>query len=157
PFTVITDHRNLQYLHEAKRLNPRQARWALFFTRFNFSITYQPGTKNGKADALSRVYGPEEPAEPGPILPPTLILSPVIWDLDEDIRTATRREPAPPGCPRNRTFVPRECRQALLKAVHEVPGSGHLGRRQTLRLVQGRYWWPGMSNTVSEFVRGCNI
>ncbi len=33
PFVVITDHKNLQYLQEAKRLNPRQARWALFFTR----------------------------------------------------------------------------------------------------------------------------
>ncbi|KAK3566829.1 hypothetical protein QTP86_004567 [Hemibagrus guttatus] len=32
PFEVITDHKNLQYLREAKCLNPRQARWALFFT-----------------------------------------------------------------------------------------------------------------------------
>ncbi len=40
PFTVLTDHKNLQYLREAKRLNPRQARWALFFTRFNFTISY---------------------------------------------------------------------------------------------------------------------
>ncbi|KAI2667412.1 Transposon Tf2-9 polyprotein [Labeo rohita] len=31
PLQVITDHKNLQYLREAKRLNPRQARWALFF------------------------------------------------------------------------------------------------------------------------------
>ncbi|KAK3540922.1 hypothetical protein QTP86_005817 [Hemibagrus guttatus] len=36
PFEVITDHKDLQYLREAKCLNPRQARWALFFTRFNF-------------------------------------------------------------------------------------------------------------------------
>lgn len=53
PFTVITDHKNLQYLRGAKRLNPRQARWSLFFTRFNFHISYRPGTKNTKADALS--------------------------------------------------------------------------------------------------------
>ncbi len=46
PFLVITDHKNLQYLREAKRLNPRQARWALFFTRFNFTITYRPGNRN---------------------------------------------------------------------------------------------------------------
>ncbi|KAL0180404.1 hypothetical protein M9458_025846 [Cirrhinus mrigala] len=39
PFQVITDHKNLQYLRDAKRLCPRKARWALFFTRFNFSIT----------------------------------------------------------------------------------------------------------------------
>ncbi|KAK3540768.1 hypothetical protein QTP86_001596 [Hemibagrus guttatus] len=31
PFLVLTDHRNLVYLHGSKRLNPLQ--WALFFTR----------------------------------------------------------------------------------------------------------------------------
>ncbi len=45
PFTVLTDHKNLQYLREAKRLNPRQARWALFFTRFNFKITFKITTQ----------------------------------------------------------------------------------------------------------------
>lgn len=28
PFTILTDHKNLEYLRSAKRLNPRQARWA---------------------------------------------------------------------------------------------------------------------------------
>jgi len=51
PFLVLTDHNNLEYLRAAKRLNPRQARWALFFTRFNFTISYCPGAKNVKADA----------------------------------------------------------------------------------------------------------
>ncbi|KAK3568931.1 hypothetical protein QTP86_020639 [Hemibagrus guttatus] len=37
PFLVLTDHHNLEYLRGAKRLNPRQARWALFFTCFQFS------------------------------------------------------------------------------------------------------------------------
>ncbi len=36
PFTVLTDHRNLEYLKTARRLNPRQARWSLFFSRFVF-------------------------------------------------------------------------------------------------------------------------
>lgn len=31
PFVIWTDHKNLTYIQEAKRLNPRQARWALFF------------------------------------------------------------------------------------------------------------------------------
>jgi len=46
PFLVLTDNKNLQYLREAKRLNPRQARWALFFTRFHFKIANRPGSKN---------------------------------------------------------------------------------------------------------------
>ncbi len=54
PFLVLTDHKNLQYLRDAKWLNPRQARWALFFTRFPFKISYRPDPINIKADALSR-------------------------------------------------------------------------------------------------------
>jgi hypothetical protein len=69
---------HLQYLKEANRLNHRQARWALFFTRFNFSISYRPCSKNVKVDALSRLYAPEEVSEePEPILPPELIVSPI--------------------------------------------------------------------------------
>uniref|UniRef100_A0A8C5R0W1 ribonuclease H n=1 Tax=Leptobrachium leishanense TaxID=445787 RepID=A0A8C5R0W1_9ANUR len=56
PVVVYTDHRNLEYLRTAKRLRPRQARWALFFARFLLHITYRPGVRNGKADALSRRY-----------------------------------------------------------------------------------------------------
>uniref|UniRef100_A0A9J7YE42 Gypsy retrotransposon integrase-like protein 1 n=1 Tax=Cyprinus carpio carpio TaxID=630221 RepID=A0A9J7YE42_CYPCA len=70
PFTVLTDHKNLEYLRTAKRLNPRQARWSLFFTRFDFSVTYRPGSKNTKADALSRQFEEEDiPVDPEPILP----------------------------------------------------------------------------------------
>lgn len=57
PFQVITDHKNLEYIKSAKRLNQRQAHWSLFFTCFQFTVTYIPGSKNCKADALSRRYG----------------------------------------------------------------------------------------------------
>ncbi|XP_077306266.1 uncharacterized protein LOC143925677 [Lithobates pipiens] len=63
PILVYTDHKNLEYLKSAKRLKPRQARWALFFSRFVFHITYRPGSKNVKPDALSRMYN--EPTELG--------------------------------------------------------------------------------------------
>lgn len=56
PFLVWTDHKNLEYLSSAKRLNPRQSRWVLFFTRFNFVLSYCPGSRNGKPDALSRQF-----------------------------------------------------------------------------------------------------
>jgi hypothetical protein len=35
-------------------LNRRQARWSIFLADFDFEILYQPGTQQGKADALSR-------------------------------------------------------------------------------------------------------
>lgn len=53
PFIVWTDHRNLEYIRIAKRLNAHQARWALFFARYDFSISYRPGSKNLKPDSPS--------------------------------------------------------------------------------------------------------
>ncbi|KAK3538542.1 hypothetical protein QTP86_006708 [Hemibagrus guttatus] len=87
PFQVLTDHRNLEYLRGAKCLNPRQARWALFFTQFQFTVTYRPGSKNGKADALSRQFeASSESIQADLILPVTTILAPVRWNLVEEIR-----------------------------------------------------------------------
>ncbi|KAL0199933.1 hypothetical protein M9458_003120, partial [Cirrhinus mrigala] len=66
PFIVWTDHKNLEYIRSAKRLNSRQARWALFFGRFDFSISYRPGSKNIKPNALSRIFDhSEQPPSPG--------------------------------------------------------------------------------------------
>ncbi|KAK3569769.1 hypothetical protein QTP86_004196, partial [Hemibagrus guttatus] len=87
PFLVLADHRNLEYLRSAKRLNPRQVRWALFFIRFEFSVTYRPGTKNSKADALSRQFEAQsEPSQLDLILPAAAILAPVRWSLIEEIQ-----------------------------------------------------------------------
>jgi len=39
---------------KAQKLNRRQARWALYLFRFNFTLKHVPGSKMGKADSLSR-------------------------------------------------------------------------------------------------------
>lgn len=86
PFIILTDHRNLEYLKTAKRLNPRQARWSLFFSRFVFTVTYRPGSKNVKADALSRQFEEDpDPKVQETIISPSLILSPIQWDIITEI------------------------------------------------------------------------
>ena len=39
---------------KAQKLNRRQARWALYLSRFDFTLKHVPGSKMGKADSLSR-------------------------------------------------------------------------------------------------------
>lgn len=96
PFTEWTDHKNLTYLQKAKRLNARQARWSLFFARFNFSISYRPGSRNVKPDALSRQFDSgEEPPEPLSILPPTCSIGAVTWAVQDVIDHALLTEPDP--------------------------------------------------------------
>ncbi|CEP07157.1 hypothetical protein [Parasitella parasitica] len=51
---VLTDHRNLEYFLNTKKLNRRQARYAIKLSNYNFLIQYRSATKNQRADALSR-------------------------------------------------------------------------------------------------------
>jgi len=53
-FEIWTDHKNRKYFMKAQKLNRRQARWALYLSRFNFMLKHILGSKIGKADSLSR-------------------------------------------------------------------------------------------------------
>ncbi|KAL0159647.1 hypothetical protein M9458_043372, partial [Cirrhinus mrigala] len=153
-FHVFTDHKNLQYLRDAKRLCPRQARWALFFTRFHFSISYRPGSKNVRADALSRLSEPEEMSEtPSNIIPTHLIVSPIEWTSPPVVPTPEPR--TLPGCPPGHQFIPRTQRVDLIHSTHVSLGTGHPGANNTLSLLSERFWWPDMARDVRRYVRGC--
>ena len=39
---------------KVQKLNQRQARWALYLLRFDFTLKHVPETKMGKVDGLSR-------------------------------------------------------------------------------------------------------
>uniref|UniRef100_A0A9J7ZGW9 Gypsy retrotransposon integrase-like protein 1 n=1 Tax=Cyprinus carpio carpio TaxID=630221 RepID=A0A9J7ZGW9_CYPCA len=158
PFQVITDHKNLEYIKDAKRLNPRQARWALFFTRFNFSVTYRPGSKNSKADALSRIHdSANSQMRPETILPPSIIIAPIQWDIMEEIQHAQHEEPSPPECPAGKIYVPTSLRNRIIQWVHTSPASGHPGINRTTALVRNSFWWHTLSADVSNYVSACQI
>ncbi|CAJ0946412.1 unnamed protein product [Ranitomeya imitator] len=103
---VLTDHKNLIYLESAKRLNPRQARWSLFFSRFDFVVSYLPGSKNVKADTLSRSFLPDSPGvlEPVGILKEGVILSAISPDLRRVLQEF--QADRPDRCPVGKLFVP---------------------------------------------------
>uniref|UniRef100_A0A8C6PPJ8 ribonuclease H n=1 Tax=Nothobranchius furzeri TaxID=105023 RepID=A0A8C6PPJ8_NOTFU len=111
PFLVWTDHKNLEYVRTAKRLNPRQARWALFFDRFNFNLSFRPGSKNIKPDALSRQYQQESEAmesESTFIVPPNLVLGVSRWSLERGIKAAVWDSTTiPSGCPPHCLLFPQ--------------------------------------------------
>ena len=53
-FKVWTNHKNLEYFMSNQKLNCRQARWALYLSRFDFVSKHISGSKMGKVDGLSR-------------------------------------------------------------------------------------------------------
>lgn len=155
PFIIWTDHKNLAYLQSAKQLNPRQARWSLFFNRFNFTLSYRPGSKNQKPDALSRQFTSESSTPPEPILPPSCIIAAVTWDVETRVIEAQQRQPDPGTGPPNRLFVPDAVRSLVLQWGHVSRHACHPGAARTLSLLKRRFWWPTMARDVREFVAAC--
>ncbi|KAL0161463.1 hypothetical protein M9458_045188, partial [Cirrhinus mrigala] len=154
PFQVLTDHKNLQYLCDAKRLCPCQARWALFFTSFQFTISYRPGSKNVRADSLSHLFEPDEATDtPSNIIPSQIIISPIEWTSPPAVATPEPR--TLPGCPPGRQFIPRTQRVDLIHTTHTSLGTGHPGANNTLSLLSECFWWPNMARDVKRYIQGC--
>ena len=59
---ILSDHKNLTYYQEARKLNWRQARWSLYFSKFDIKLVHTPGHKMILSDALSQWpdFVPEE-------------------------------------------------------------------------------------------------
>ena len=53
-FTVITDHKNLEYFMSLRKLNERQVRWSTYMNQYNMEMIYQPGKDNQRANILSQ-------------------------------------------------------------------------------------------------------
>lgn len=74
----------------------------MLLTWFNFSLSYWPGSKNVKLDALSRHYNLTAPTpEPETILPTSCLATALSWGIGKQVREAQRSEPNPG----NRMFV----------------------------------------------------
>uniref|UniRef100_A0A3P9JFM0 Gypsy retrotransposon integrase-like protein 1 n=1 Tax=Oryzias latipes TaxID=8090 RepID=A0A3P9JFM0_ORYLA len=157
PFIVWTDHKNLAYLRTAKRLNSRQARWCLFFDRFSFTITYRPGSRNVKPDALSRMFSTHDHQEVAPIIPATYVIGNLTWDIEARVQQAQDEEPDHPPPPDNTLYVPSSLRSDVLVWGHTSRVSCHGGVHRTLNLLRRRFFWPTMVQDVRRFVAACAV
>jgi len=53
-FEIWTDYKNLEYFIKAQKLNHKQAKWALYLSRFDFTMKHVSRSKIGKANSLSK-------------------------------------------------------------------------------------------------------
>ncbi len=157
-FIVWTDHKNLEYIKSAKRFNSRQARWALFLGRFDFSISYRPGSKNIKPDALSHIFDhSDRPSFSEPIVPQKFFVSAVTWEIESKVRTASQEVTPPSGCPPGRLFVPEALRSDVIRWRHGSKVACHPGVSRTMFLIKQRFWWPSMARDIQCFVLACSV
>lgn len=145
---VWTDHKNLAYIQSANRLNARQARWALFIGRFNFSLIYRPGTRNAKPDTLSRLHEKESESgqPPETIIPPSCVVAVVSWRIETEVKAAQQAQPDPGNGPLGRLFVPDTVKSRVLHWAHLSKLTCHPGVTHTWAFLRKHFWWPSMED-----------
>ena len=143
PFIIIcTNHANLQYWKSPRNINCHTTRWHADLQEYNYILEYIPGKTNTTADALSRPPGKDHG--------------------EEDNKDVTIIPPHRAWTAKNlggRTIVPnvKEVRRVILRNNHDLPTASHPGRDKTLRRIQEHYWWQGVKDWVTEFIKGCTV
>src|SRR5216683_4653094 len=163
PFVIETDHKNLTYWKEPKKLTGRTVRWPEKLQDYNFKIIHIAEKANGPADALSRMDQEEENREPKltPLISSDAFLN--VFEAgnprtleDEVVQTQQRyqemmnrwektlpitRHDEPGGRmmvwtdEEGRLVMPPddELKRRIMKELHDHWGAGHLGRDETTR------------------------
>ncbi|GJZ44771.1 ty3-gypsy retrotransposon protein [Tanacetum coccineum] len=172
-FTVQTDHQSLRALTSQTIQTTAQQKWITKLLGYDFDIIYRPGTANGPADALSRL-------PTGTFHALSVLSKPVLtileglrhfYKLNKDANTLLTSITHKPSehvhytvidgliMFKNRIFVPIDSgfQPLLLNEFHSSPIGGHAGIQRTLARVCSQFYWPGMRQSVTNFVNECSI
>jgi len=188
PVTVLTDHANLTFWKNPRKVNRRVARWFATLQDYNLRIKHVPGKLHAAADMLSRPPNADKGDEDNQnltLLPPDIFIRlmtepPEDWvELEWTIRKrqrdfsqlikkwkpkhALRLAPstAVPNlklweAQRQLVIPPDEqLRRTIAHHVHGKPTVGHPGRDDTIWSASRTFWWPGMNEWLSNYVKGC--
>jgi hypothetical protein len=114
PFTILTDHANLQYWKAPRNLNQRTARWHADLQEYNYEIQHILGKANIPADVLSQPSGVDQREKDNQqimILPPHHFINTI--RMEEEPSTNQKK--------------------ALMLLTHDHPTTGHPGQDETIR------------------------
>lgn len=168
-FTIFTDHKPITFAfkQKAEKTSPRQIRQLDFISQFTTDIRHVSGSANVVADSLSRIDAITWREQIN------------IEDIsreqqsDEELKSllldagncsgnnALKSVNFPESnvaiiCNETngtlRPFIPKNCREIIMTKLH---GLSHPGKRATTKLIQQRYFWPGMRKDCTEFVKHC--
>ncbi len=145
------DHNNLQYWRHPQWINRRIACYLLCLADYDVQLKHQPGVTN-KADHLSHQPDYDQGTKDNSditALPNHLFANIInLATLQEDIRQSQRDHET--------TLHAWEQKHHLTK----MPASdttGHPGITKTLTLLNRNYWWPGMKEFATQYIRGCAL
>ncbi len=129
------------------------------FGRFDFSISYRPGSKEHQTHALSRIFDhSDRPVSPECIVPERLVVSAVTWEIESKVRTVLEGVNAPARMPNG----PVVCAGEVTVQRHSMGslfqrGLSSRNRSAPCFWLKQRFWWRAMARDIREFVLACSV
>jgi hypothetical protein len=180
-FTVVTDHRSLQYIRTQPHLSARQARWLECLSEFDFEIIYRAGKDNHVADALSRRRDHQVDLDSSQVINNIEQVDiEVNNEIIDDIKVAYANDAT---CRKliqqfgdnqqhdttltlvddiickniNRVYIPNDddIKKRLLSECHNIPLAAHCGISKMYERLKRRWYWPKMKRDVEVYCNSC--
>lgn len=134
-FVVHTDHQALSYLMKLREPKGRLARWQIFLSSYNLTISHRPGKEQSDADSLSRLAITD------------------VNQIDEH-----RIEDSCYALCDNRKWIEEDKINKVLADYHDSPQSGgHDGQYRTYLKIKARFKFNNMKSRIFNYVRNCPI
>ena len=146
---IRTDHNNLKYFKDPRKINIRLAGWIELLADYDFELQHLPGTDNTIADILSRRADFEEGVK---IDENVTILPNHLWTNHILLRRAIIDR-----LKERTTYLIDNIaiRRKVLQQIHDTPVGGHPGIANTWNLVSRHYHGPRLRKFVEDYVKGC--
>ena len=157
-FTIKTNNRNLLTITtNSVQRNDKVIRWLQFLANFNYVVEHVKGSEN-RADILTRRSD--------------YVLNTLQFPVTEQqffdaVKLAYQVNPVdtkytctPDGLwinERGRIVIPdnKELRRFLIHEAHSTRYSGHFSDKKTIKKLATQFYWPGMYDDVSRYIRRC--
>jgi len=165
-FLVRSDHSALTYLRNLAENNSRPLQWSLKLSELDFTVEHRAGSKIPHVDALSRHVGTvihEDNLDRSNILheqaehafcvkqKPGIYSSRGEFFLNDEGAMYRRQTDN-----KHELVVPKTIIHHIIKVNHDPVYVAHPGVKRTYDLVSLNYWWPGMRNSIKDYVKICD-
>lgn len=137
-------------VHSGCLLNPHQARWSLFFSRFDFFLSYCPDSENIKPDAC--LHGTLKEECPRTVLRPSCLVAMAVMDIMRTVEEALVTQPGPKNTLPDQLYVPEAVQSSGLTWTHVSPFACHPQESCALAPLSHKFWWPTARRDPAEFV-----
>ncbi len=178
---IHTDHSNLLYWKEPRKISRRIACEFQELQEYNFVLKHVAGNKNAQADALSRrpdYDTREEDNDNVTVLPAQVFIHLAGSEAVEEVDTRSKinmsnleNEETIRGWANTHQLHQEHntwwkgdalvvagdnnLKRGVISAFHDPPYRRHPGIGNTVALLKQNYWWPNLKKDVEEYVKGC--